>query len=115
MSTLDRRSRRLSRFGVLMALLVVATVAPGAARAADPVRQLDAAWTVTRPDQTVRDDGAIAVGDDLALSWTLVGPAAAIDYCQVQIWTAGAALWIPGNVDGSTCSVEMTLPDIPGS
>ena len=61
---------------LLSATVLVAGLLPTAAlaveSASDPAAGFQAQWVVNRPDGSPRNDDSIAVGDDLAVSWSAV-------------------------------------------
>lgn len=100
--------------GSLLPAGTIPGAAPATALAAepDPSAGFDATWTVTRPEGSVRADGAIAVGDDLALSYAAVD-GTPVTQCRIAIETADATVNVPGNVVDGTCTFMMRLPDLP--
>ena len=107
-------SNRRRAFATALAFVVLATLGAGSSAAADPEPPyLDAEWTVTRPNGTIRTDGSIAVGDDLSLTLTAIDTST-VEYCTVAIWTLGGKMLAPAHLDGTTCTFSIRLPDIPG-
>ncbi len=96
--------------GLLAAVLLLT---PSVVLAADPAAGYDVTWTVTRPDASVRSDDAIAVGDDLDLTYEAVDGTPVTD-CRIRLAALGGAVMeSPGVITDGACHLAVRLPAFP--
>jgi hypothetical protein len=93
--------------------LLVGLLPAPIALAADPAAGFSATWQVTRPDSSVRTDDAIAVGDDLAVSYAAVD-GTPISTCQITVFAMGGeSMGTPGVIENGECRMEVRIPAFP--
>jgi Bacterial Ig-like domain len=102
----------ITAVAIVAGMLLLLAAAPEV-HAADPSAGYDVAWSVTRPDATVRSDDAIAVGDDLDLTYAAVDGTPVTD-CRVRLAALGGELMeSPGVVTDGACHLAVRLPAFP--
>ena len=108
-----RSSLRRSLTALVGALLLAATILPAAVLATepDPSAGYHATATVTRPDDSVRTDGSIAVGDDLSIVYAAVDGTNILK-CFISVVTVGSSVQVPVYGSQGECRFSMRLPEL---